>query len=167
MALTFTEHMYMDHGLTPEKWNESALQQVCLHTLPEMFVSGESFFTSMAPVLSVFFEFLAENQLVKSASRLAKKVREIDQQIVQNALNPEYWNISKTVFMAGLHAGVDMTNEKERDAFLENITETPLADTLVKKALEKDVLLVPEVRKDKKKKKTKRNKKIKRKKENT
>jgi len=168
VALSFTEHMYVDHKLTPEKWNESALEQVCLHTLPEMMVSDESYFTSMAPVLCAFFEFLAENQLVKSASGLARKVREIDQQIVQNALNPENWNIGKTVFMAGIQAGVDMINEKERDAFLENVTEGSLADTLVKKMLEKNILFddPEEVGKNKKKKKMKRNKKEKEKKEN-
>lgn len=166
IVLSFTEHMYVDHRLTPEKWNESALQQVCLHTLPEMMVTGESYFTSMAPVLSAFFEFLAENQLVKSASGLAKKVREIDQQIVQNALNPENWNIGKTVFMEGIQAGVDMTNEKERDAFLENITEGSLADTLVGKLLENILFDTPEKARKNKKKKMKRNKKEKRKKEN-
>lgn len=158
VVLSFTEHMYIKYRLTPEKWDESALEQVCVHTLPEIMVTDESYFTSLAPVLCAFFEFLAERHLVKSASGLAKKVRELDQEIMKNALDPGNWNIAKTIFMAAEEAGVDITNEKERDEFLETITEGPLAGTLVKKVLEKDWDPSPPEKVEKRKKKTKEEK---------
>ena len=163
VVLSFTEHMYTDHRLTPEKWRESALEKVCLHTLPEMMVSGEAYFASMAPVLSAFFEFLAEKRLINNASGLAKKVREIHEQIIQNASNPENWNFGKTILMAAVDAGVDVTSIEEMNKFCENIIGGPLADSIVEKALEKDEspYHVPGAgRKHKKKKKKEEKKEI-------
>lgn len=136
VVLSFTEHMYTDYGLSAENWNVSALKKCCLHRLPEMFVTGESYFASMAPVLSSFFEFLSERKLVKRASVLAEKITEIEEQIVANALNPENWNIGKTIAMAAVDAGVDITSEEEMSKFCQTIIEEPLADSLKEKVLE-------------------------------
>ncbi len=135
VVLSFTKHMYAIHRLSPEEWSEPALEQVCVTALPMMIAADDLYFTSMAPVLSAFFEFLAERKLVKSASSLAQKVRKLDQQIVQNAADPEHWNAAKTVFMAGIKAGVDMMNERERDRFVESAREGPLGCALAQKSL--------------------------------
>ncbi len=135
VVLSFTKHMYAIHGLTPEEWSEPALEQVCVTALPMMIAADDLYFTSIAPVLSAFFEFLAERKLVKSASSLAQKVRGLDQQIVQNALDPEHWNAAKMVFMAGIKAGVDMRNERERDRFMESAREGSLGRALAQKSL--------------------------------
>ena len=137
VVLSFAEHMYRDYGLAPEKWNESKLEKCCLHLLPEVMVVDDSYFTSMAPVLSSFFEFLAERGLVSQGHDLARKIREIDQEIVEKGLDPANWNIGKMIFMAGIDEGVDVTDEKEREKFLEEFTEGPYAGYVVEKVLDK------------------------------
>lgn len=138
VILSFTEHMYTDHGLTPEKWSESALEKVCLDTLPEMIVSDEAYFTSMAPALSAFFEFLADKGFVDHASGLAKKVREIHEQIIQNAFNPEHWNVGKAILMAAEDAGVDTSDEKEVYKFSESLMGRPLEESIGGKAFKEE-----------------------------
>ncbi len=130
VIVSFSEHMYLTHGLPPEKWNEPALEDCCLNTLPAEMVAGELYFRSLSPVLSAFFQFLAEKRLVKRASVLAEKMRELDNQVVERALDLEYWNTEKRVFVAALEAGVTATDE-EMDAFLDSFRKNPPASELL------------------------------------
>ena len=50
--------------------------------------ADESYFRSIAPVLSAFFSSVEEKRLLRNASNLARRVKEIDKQIVKNASNP-------------------------------------------------------------------------------
>lgn len=157
VVLSFTEHMYTDHGLTPERWNESALRKVCLITLPEIMISGESYFASMAPVLSAFFEFLAEKK-IDNASKLAEKIRGIHEQIIENASNPKNWNFAKTIALAALDVGVDITNFDEMNKFLKDNMERLPVESIVEKTLGKKGDSSPISNKGGKKNKRKKNK---------
>ena len=79
---TFTDYMYSYLGLSPEKWDEGGLEECCLYILPRKITADESYFRSIAPVLSAFFRFIEEKGLVRDASNLVKKV---DKQIAKNA----------------------------------------------------------------------------------
>ena len=118
VVMSFTEYMYSYHGLSPEEWDEDGLKECCLYTLPRKVTADESYFESIAPVLSVFFAFLSEKNLLKNASKLIKKVKKIDKQIVRNARDPRNWGIAKSIAMAAKDAGVDITNEKEMRKFI-------------------------------------------------
>lgn len=135
VVLTFTEHAYRLYRIPPEKWNSQLLEKLCLTNLPEMMVTDESYYRTMALVLSAFFEFLAEHNLVKTASDLAKKVRTLNEQIIQNGLNPDIWNVGKTIAMAAVDAGVDVGNKKELDKFFKSIIDSPLAKKIAEKSL--------------------------------
>nr|MDO8082680.1 hypothetical protein [Candidatus Freyarchaeota archaeon] len=119
VVMFFTEYMYTHSGLPPEKWDSKELRECCMHTLPRKVTAQESFFKSVAPVLSAFFTFLAEKGLIRNAPVLAESVKEIDKQIVKNASKPENWGMAKTFAMAALKAGVDVTNEEEMQKFVE------------------------------------------------
>ncbi len=135
VVLTFTEHAYRLYETPPEKWNEKLLEKLCLSNLPEMMVTDESYYRTMAPCLSAFFTFLAEKNLVKTALNLAKKVRELDEQIVQNGLTPDKWNVGKTIAMAAVDAGVDVGSKKEIDKFFKDFMDSPLAQKIAEKSL--------------------------------
>lgn len=155
VVLSFAEHMYGNYRLSPEKWNESKLERCCLHLLPEIMVVDDSYFTSIAPVLSAFFEFLAERGFVSQGHDLARKIREIDQEIVEKGLDPANWNIGKLIFMAGIDEGVDVTDEKEREEFLKEFTKGPYAGYVMEKVLDKKRKSSRISKKDKQKKMTK------------
>ncbi len=117
--MTFAQYMYSYHGLTPNEWNESELEECCLNTLPRKITEDESYYRSIAPVLSAFFNFLGEKGLLRNASNLAKKVKKIDKQIVKNASDPSRWGMAKSMLMAAIKAGVDIENEKELNKFIQ------------------------------------------------
>ena len=110
---SFAEYMYVYHGLPPEKWNEKALEECCLYTLPRKISAGESYFKSISPVLSAFFTFLDEKNLLKNALKLKRKVRKIRERIISNGMNPRYWGPAKLFIMTLLASRIDITNEKE------------------------------------------------------
>ena len=118
VVMSFTEYMYSYHGLSPEEWDEDGLKECCLYTLPRKITADESYFESIAPVLSAFFAFLSEKNLLKNASQLIRKVKKIDRQIVRNARNPRNWGIAKSFAMAAKDAGFDITNEEEMRKFI-------------------------------------------------
>jgi uncharacterized protein YchJ len=115
---SFTEYMYTYHGLSPEEWDEDGLKECCLSTLPRKISAEESYYKSIAPVLSAFFAFLNEKNLLKNASQLIKKVKNIDTQIVRNARDPRNWGMAKSFVMAATGMGVDVTKEEEMLKFI-------------------------------------------------
>jgi len=84
VVMSFTEYMYSYIGLSPEEWDEGGLKECCLYTLPRKITADEFYFESIAPVLSAFFAFLSEKNLLKNTSQLIRKVKKIDRQIVKN-----------------------------------------------------------------------------------
>lgn len=134
VVLTFTEHAYRIYKTPPEKWDGKLLKKLCLLNLPEMMVTDESYYRTMAPVLSAFFTFLAEQNLVKQGLPLAKKVRELEEQIIKNGLNPDKWNIGKTIAMAAVDAGVDVGDKKEIDKFFNDFMDSPLSQKIREKS---------------------------------
>ncbi len=118
VLMSFTEYMYSYHELLPEKWDEDTLEECCLYTLPRKISANDSYFESIAPVLSAFFAFLSEKNILKNASRLIRRVKKIDRQIVKNARDPRNWGIAKSFAMAAMDAGVDITNEEEMQEFI-------------------------------------------------
>jgi hypothetical protein len=138
VLFSYAEHMYINHGLLPDHWNSGALKEVCMNTIPEVVVADKNYFESLSPVLSAFFKFLAERNLLPAASELAETVNTLHKEIVQNASDTEHWNAAKIVGMAAQDAGVDLDNKKERKEFLENLKNGPLADNIVKKVIKEN-----------------------------
>jgi uncharacterized protein YchJ len=118
VVMSFTEYMYSYQGLSPEEWDEAGLEECCLCTLPRKITADESYYRSIASVLSAFFAFVGEKNLLKNTSQLTRKVKEIDRQIVRNARDPRNWGIAKSFAMAAKDAGVDITNEAEMQKFI-------------------------------------------------
>jgi hypothetical protein len=114
---SFGEYMYSYHGLLPEEWDEPSLEECCLDTLARKISADESYYRAMAPVLASFFTFLDETGRLRGASRLARRVRSIADQIVEHGSNPRYWGMAKSFVMGAKAAGVDPTNEAELTAY--------------------------------------------------
>jgi hypothetical protein len=121
VVMSFADHSYSQLGLRPEEWSVTGLDACCMDILPRTLCAGESFFRSVAPVLSAFFTYLAERRLLRNASRLARKVARIDKQIVRAASDPRNWGVAKTVAMVAMEAGVDVTDEHEMNAFITSL----------------------------------------------
>ncbi len=121
VVMSFADYSYSHLGLRPEEWSVTGLDECCMDTLPRTLCASESFFRSVAPVLSAFFTYLAERRLLRNASRLARKVARIDKQIVRAASDPRNWGVAKTVAMMAMESGVDVTDEQEMNAFITSL----------------------------------------------
>jgi len=114
----FAENMYSYIGLTPRQWNESGLVECCLDVLPRKVTADDSFYRSIAPVLYVFFKFLGEKKLIRKASNIAKKIKEIEPQIMKNASDSSRWGFAKSMLMGARKSGVNLENENEVNRFI-------------------------------------------------
>lgn len=118
VVMTFTQYMYNHHESSPREWNEFGLKECCQYTLPRKISAGESYYKSLAPVLSAFFAFLGENNLLENAPELIRTVKNIDEQVIENARDRNNWGPAKSFVMAAKDAGVDITNEQEMQQYM-------------------------------------------------
>jgi hypothetical protein len=129
IILTFTQYMYSYHLLIPEEWDEDGLEECCLDTLPRKITADESYYSSIAPVLSSFFNFSGEKGFLKNGSNLARTVNKIGKQIVKNSSDSSSWGVAKTMLMTAKKAGVDIENEAELKKFMNIFNQQQLANT--------------------------------------
>jgi hypothetical protein len=118
VVLSVTENIYVTYGMSPEEWDESALEEICVRTLQEKMISGQEFFESIAPALSAFLEFAADRGLIRDGIRLAEKCRAMHEQIVKNATDPHAWSSGKILLQGAIEDGIDITNQGELDTYV-------------------------------------------------
>ncbi|MFQ5887636.1 MAG: SEC-C metal-binding domain-containing protein [Candidatus Hydrothermarchaeales archaeon] len=118
ILMCFAEFMYSYHGLSPEEWDEEGLEECCLESLPRKITAGESFYCSVSPVLSAFFTFAGDRGLLGNSLNLARRVREIGKEIIENATDPGNWGMAKSIVMSAIDAGVDIEDEEELDRYI-------------------------------------------------
>lgn len=118
IVLMFAEFMYSYLGLSPERWEVEQLKECCLDIFPRKVTADESYFGAIAPILSAFLSFLEAENIMAYGSELAESVEEIEQEIVDRALNPENWGLAKTFVIRAKEAGVDVSNEEELQQFM-------------------------------------------------
>ncbi len=114
----YTEYSFRHIGATPEQWNQSVLTECCLEILPQKMSAEHAFFRAIAPVLSGFFEFLADRNLLSQARDLSKAVAELNEEIVAASQDPRNWGPSKSFIMAAEQAGVDTCDENALRGFM-------------------------------------------------
>lgn len=118
VVLSVIENIYVTYGMSPEEWEESALEEICVRTLPERLIACQEYFESVTPILSAFLEFAADKGLIKNGIRLAKKCRAMHEQIVENAANPDVWSGGKILVQDAIEDGIDITNQEELDTYV-------------------------------------------------
>jgi SEC-C motif len=114
----FAEYSFSHVGMTPEKWNRSGLTDCCIDVLPRKMSAGRAFFQAVAPVLSNFFDFLAEGGLLSNGRVLAKAVAGLGEEIVAASEDKRSWRPAKAFVMAAEEAGVDLSDRKAMERFM-------------------------------------------------
>ena len=114
----FAEYSFNLLGMTPEKWNPSGLTECCLEVLPRKVSAGPVFFKAVAPVLSAFFIFLADQSLLHNGRLLAQTVAGLDEEILTASQDRRSWGPAKAFAMAAEEAGVDLRDEDAINQFM-------------------------------------------------
>ncbi len=115
---SFVESMYKYYNLIPGKWNEEALENFCLFILPAKASADESFFKAITPVLFKFFAFLDDRNVLQNTLELMLKIRDIEEEIVENGTNPKFWEENKSIAAEAVEEGVNLSDNSELDSFL-------------------------------------------------
>lgn len=115
---SFSEYMYSYQLCTPEDWNLSDLQEVCLQILPRKVTADEDYFQSVAPVLSTFFTFLTTQGYLKNTQPLSKVVSNFHAEIIQRAADPENWGMAKSLCMGAMKQGIDISDTEKLNNFM-------------------------------------------------
>jgi len=89
IILNFVESMYIYFNLTPKEWNKKALEQWCLTILPNKVYASESFFEAIPPVLTKFFSFLHDKQVITNDLNLKMGLFLLKKKLKNVPINPE------------------------------------------------------------------------------
>ncbi|MEO5349954.1 MAG: hypothetical protein H7836_09930 [Magnetococcus sp. YQC-3] len=120
IVIHFADLMYVRHGTTPKRWNIADMEACCTEGFPFEIAAEPDFFELIAPVLSAFFRFLEEEEILLSAGLLARRVEQLGERIVDNAANPAMWGPAKTILATAVRAGLDMNSREEINFFMEH-----------------------------------------------
>ena len=115
---SFVESMYKYYNLIPAEWTEEALENFCLYILPVKASADDSFFKAITPVMFKFFAFLDDKNVIKNALELMLKLRDIQDEIVENGTNQKFWEEDKSIATEALQEGVNLNNSSDLDSFL-------------------------------------------------
>lgn len=115
-----TEQMYMHFLQTPENWEPSALEYICLEVLPRKIVIEQSFFKAIVPVLMTYLSFLKNKGIITDthAEQLRMNIYQMNDFLVEVALNPANWGFMKTTLMEAMEAGIDMEDEEKLNSYM-------------------------------------------------
>jgi hypothetical protein len=78
--------MYNYFSLTPDEWNESAIEEICLHILPKKISGNNSVFKEVAPILIKFCSFLSDKGIITNPVKLQTKLFIIHDQILNRTI---------------------------------------------------------------------------------
>lgn len=114
----FATCMYNYEGVAPSGWDENSLTSCCLNILPGKISEGEQFFKNVEPVLSQFFIFLGEKNVISNGIKLAECLKRISKDMIKAAADPSNWGSAKTFVMSAINAGVDLSDEDALDKYM-------------------------------------------------
>lgn len=115
-----TEQMYMYFLQTPENWEPSTLEYICLEVLPSKIVTEQSFFKAIVPVLMTYISFLKNKRIIMDThtEQLMISTYQMSDLIVEEALNPANWSFMKTTLMEAMEAGIDMEDKETLQSYV-------------------------------------------------
>ena len=89
-------------------------------------MADEQYFESIAPSLTAFFSFMEEKKLNKNSSKLAKRVKDIGNDIVKASKKSSNWGIGKQILGQALDKGIDLSDKSKLTKFLNSMMGKPL-----------------------------------------
>ncbi len=136
----FAEFMYNYHEQLPKDWDAVALNDVCLNWIPRKVSADAQTFKDFGNVLFQFFRFLEDKGYLK-ATKLQEEIKKIDKDIYKASQKKENWGMAKIFGLQAMESGIDITNPKELQKFVDtyndNIEKALIGDKKSKKERQK------------------------------
>jgi hypothetical protein len=116
----YLEHVDASH---PADWNTNNISELCLEVFPRKITAELALFKCIGPVLIAFFNFLAENKLLKQAWKLSTCIKTIQADIPKQAADSRNWGMAKTFAMKAIKEGVDLSDPAQNDKFIRQLNQ--------------------------------------------
>ena len=114
-------HYLWDYqGVALEEIDEPALEKVLLDLFPRKITAEKEVFEHVAPVVAAFLNWLEMQNLLPHGKKLANTVADWADQIVSKGMNPDYWGMGKRFSMQAQADGVDITDQKAIDRYIQD-----------------------------------------------
>ncbi len=120
----FSRFCYIYEQEKPEQWTPSTVAHICENIFPEYIPEKDEFFKATLCVLIAFLQWAEKEEMIKNTASLQESIRKVEEKMLENANDVEHWNDFKVFLMTAIEAGVDISNEEEMDAFLEEYSQT-------------------------------------------
>lgn len=114
----FAHYMFGYFDSRVGEWDTDDVEECCLEVMPIKVTAEMQFFSSIEPVLSAFFNFIEEKKFIANGQILANKINGLGSKIVEVSSNPRNWGPAKSLVMSAKAAGVDITNSKDLNAYI-------------------------------------------------
>ncbi len=119
IADTFVNYAINYVGDTPEQWDSSTINEVCLHYVPGKVSSEPATFECYAEILILFFSFLKEKGVLENIDHLQKATKEIAEEIPKRAADPRNWHMAKSILMPSVQSGLDLSDEDNLNEYMQ------------------------------------------------
>lgn len=103
---------------SPEQLDEGVLEEVLLEVFPRKITAERDLFEKVAPVTQAFLSWLESEGIIEDAAPLITAVGEWQDDIVANAMNPQFWGMAKGLTMQAQSDGVDIEDEAAVSRYL-------------------------------------------------
>lgn len=120
----FSRFCYIYEQEKPEQWTPSTAAHICENIFPEYIPEKDEFFKTTLCVLITFLQWAEKEGMIKNTASLQESIRMVEEKMLENANNVEHWNDFKVFLMTAIETGVNISNEEEMDAFLEEYSQT-------------------------------------------
>jgi len=121
---SFGDYMFSYHGELEKDWSPEEVVSCCTETLQRKVSAEEEYYASIVPVLDRFFEFLGKLNILSNPKELRDCLKSVEKQVVENAKDPSYWGMAKSMFMGAQAQGYDIFDDEEREEYIEKYNQS-------------------------------------------
>jgi hypothetical protein len=112
------DYAWIYEGAEAKDLTQSVLHEVLLNVLPRKITAESDYFERLAPAVMLFLEFLEAKGVLGDTARMRKAVDQWRDEIARRGMDPKNWGMAKSLGMAAMEAGVDLSNEKAMNRFM-------------------------------------------------
>jgi hypothetical protein len=121
---SFARFCYICEQEKPEQWTPTTAAYVCENIFPAYIPEKDEFFKATLSILPAFLQWAEKKEIIENTTPLQESIRSVEKGMLEKANDVEHWNDFKTFLMTAREVGVDISNEEELGAFLEEYKKT-------------------------------------------
>ncbi len=100
------------------KYTLGQVERICLYWMVGKVTAEIEFYEDMPNVLIAFFKFLGEDRKIRNHEAVGKLLHKMRLNLMIKSQNPANWHSAKSFMMPAVLAGIDMSDENQKNQYL-------------------------------------------------